>query len=517
MPLASVLALGLTDHDISPALRRPHFRVALTALMSFSASCLMVGPAAAAVAVLLTALTHTFTAPEQSVYALLILLAAGVMAWRARAPSPAKTVLLACALGATLLDRSPLMLFPLVLALFEWASARRAGTRPDARQLLILCLVPYLFLLPWMQMNWRAYGRVTVMERDAAEYNMVYGAKGMVRSIDADWTSLLPDRVETGTTTVFAWWLREVAAHPLTQAVAVLKRLAFALSQDPFLYPLALGGLWLRRRRRDFRELALLCGYFLLVHCLFTVHKEYFIPLRAPLSLLAAGLAARGEPKPEGDAGLFSERVLVALLAVTLLLCARAEAIAHEYGRLALLRPPGSDQALAEALEKAPDDAWLTFERGQRRLRSGRTAEAIADLEKASALRIDSPEWALQLAWARMLGGDPAPLLAWRAVPGRDVHIELRASLLRAQAYLRMGRLEAARRELADAAAFYRARVVHAQGPERPDEAALLADLRALPVSFRIYLPPFPPEDRGRLLAELARLPARTGAGRKKD
>ncbi|MDE1976457.1 MAG: hypothetical protein KGI84_04260, partial [Elusimicrobia bacterium] len=106
----------------------------------------------------------------QSIYSLLVLLVAIFLAYRSLNMSVLRTFLFALVLGVTLLFRSSLFLFPVVLAAYEWVVHRHKNT-DFWKHAVILCSVPYFFLLPWVRMNWVVHHQFIPFEYGQADSN----------------------------------------------------------------------------------------------------------------------------------------------------------------------------------------------------------------------------------------------------------------------------------------------------------------------------------------------------------
>lgn len=418
MPLSSLLAARL----FSRASPGPWREAAILAgLLGTAALCVLSGSASAAVAAVLVLLAwpelwprhHTYV---EFFYALFVLQAALALAWRAASPTPARTFALAAAIGASLLFRSPLLLLPPLLAALEWFRPGERG-RTRAVNALILLTAPYLPLLPWAAMNWVLHHQLSVFERGESLPNIVSASGGLVHYSEEFWRARVasePALQSQHLPRVLGWAFGEIARHPLRYAEGFAGRLAYALSLRPWLFALAAAGAWTNRREPAVRALALLCAYLLLIHCAIAVLPDYMVPLWPLLAALAAMLflppaAAELSPRLASAARGW----LLLLLAASCLAAAEADGRAVRYAWLASRRPPDSDVALAEALARAPDDAWLLYRRGWRRLQGGDRAGTAADWTRAAALRPGNALWSLHRDWARMLAGDSQPLLAW--------------------------------------------------------------------------------------------------------
>lgn len=408
----------------------------------------------------------------------------------------------ACGLGATFLTRSTLVF----LAPF-WMALERFGIRKN-RLPLWTPAAAYLFLLPWVFMNWQTRGRFQLLEGGAANMNIVTGALGVVTGAHGDYQTLMgPGWDNQGSVTL--WALRTVLASPAAAAQAAGQRLAYAFGLRPFLFCLALAGFWRLRGSEGARRLALLAAYFLGVHCLMSVEDNYFEPLWPLLAVLAAGLVSSGQSRP------VPRTILSGALGVVIVSCLMALAAAGvllRYTVLARRHPPTSPPALEEALSSSPQDAWLLLQRGRSLLSQGRSREATSALARSVAARPLFAAAKLELAWARFEDGDPQPLLTGSFEGGiRQEDLPLRAAVYRAAAALRLGRRAQAEKELEEALRLWRLSrsLLHAAATAKEKAVAELL-LRGAEARFAVkaqrLLEGKPPADAFSVLRLLARL-----------
>ena len=184
-----------------------------------------------------------------SFYTVLFLMVAGIAAWRSRAPGLWKDLFLGIAVGVSLTFRSTLALFPPVLVLGEAVLFRRTRGRGFWYGALVLCVVPYLFLVPWVHMNWAVHERFAPFELGSGSVNVIAAARGLVMGIDGDVTILLEDDSSAVERSVMGWATREVLRHPFRYISSCLVRLGHIVSLQPFLLLLALWALWVYRER----------------------------------------------------------------------------------------------------------------------------------------------------------------------------------------------------------------------------------------------------------------------------
>ena len=438
LPIANVVA-GLVDHWGLPeaSLAAVHALILALLLLAVEGE-LASGFEAWTAAAVVELLPWEY---PQNVLTLLVVIVAGLAVWRAREESFWRTFVLASAVGTSLLFRSTLAFLPPALALCDGLPRFSALKRPARINVLTILFVPYLFLAPWITMNWAAHRRIIPFEDGEAACNVVTGALGLVEIIRGPWADgpmdalMRGDPAPPGSRTnggVLMWAVRETGAHPLRFAFACAARAGLAIR---WLFPyslLAVWAFWKRRERREFQALALLSAYLLAIHCLMPVQKAYFAPLLPLLVILSASLLP---PRPALSRPA-SRRILGAASALILALAA--------YTVPLFASPPMSAGALDRGIERDPRDAWLLTRRGAERIARGDESGAAADLSRASVLRPGDAETETLLAGVAMDRGDPARALALLSSTALDLQDRLRLSLIRADALLKAGHPSAA-------------------------------------------------------------------------
>ena len=457
MPMASITATLVYSHDlIASRLREPLLEFLRAILLSAVGGLLL--PFAGLMPMLAAFLSlWRFGARveyNEFVYSLLLLLVAAVLVWRARAPSFRRSVLLALAVGITLLFRSPLAFFPPLLALAEWAFLQRRSVRAYWKHALILCVVPYLLLLPWVWMNWTVHRSLIPLEDKTADSNIVAGALGLIHTTTSGLPALVDDPAAMARPHgVYRWALKEIRAHPGRSLLAYARRIGNAFLYNPVLYFLAAAGLWIHRRRQGFWQLGLFAAYFLAIHCFMAIEERYFQPLFPLLILLGASLivpaSAPAEVEEAGPSYRLAVNVMRAFFCFFLALALYVDGVVGRYAERVRSDPGSFETALDDALSRNPDELWLLSRRAERSLLLGQVPAAAADLARIVARRPHEADFDLRLAWARMLEGEPAQLLAWPAES--DAETEFEAHVFKAHGFLRLGRGDEARAELAAA------------------------------------------------------------------
>lgn len=383
-----------------------------------------------------------------------VLAPAGLLIWRARAPSLRLSLLLGLSIGAGLLYRSTLVFFPPLLAAVEFVFLYKRSWKSYAPHAALLCLTPLLFLIPWLRMNRILHGEWVPFERGAANMNIVTGALGTVTGAHGDIRALMDPPPEDGMRSVLGWAAREIARHPGRYLRGVWERLLYAFKLEPWLFILAGAAVLGSWKRLEFRVLGLYCAYWLLITCSMSIENNYFEPLWPLLAALAAAAPLPALP-PESRQPWprVSLAPLIPAAAVCLGLGVWAAIVVASYSLKAQRRSPYSDEALDEASASSPHDAWLLQERGRRRAGRGETRLARADLRLAFRRIPDMASLKLEYAWALAQEGNSAPLTAGRFTlyPRTDFFnedIRDKVPIYRALMFWRQGRSQKAVRAI---------------------------------------------------------------------
>ncbi|MFI5361200.1 MAG: tetratricopeptide repeat protein [Elusimicrobiota bacterium] len=389
LPLSSVAAALIYGHWSPSASASKILAAALTlALLIAVGGLLDVGWAGVAAVLVLWSLFPAYGGLgdyPQWLFSVLILLIAGTMTQRARKTSDRNTLMLALAVGISLLFRSTLVFLAPALILFEFGSGR--APRARLRQALILLAVPVLFLIPWMRMNWLLNRRIVVFEDQQASCNIVTGALGVVSTLDGPWRALVPKSVANSNGGLVLWAVSEILRHPARYALSCVERVLLAAGQWQFpLSFLAAAALFIGRRRPEIRALALLSAYFVGIHCLMPVQRDYFDPLRYLLILAASTFFSASSPRSAESAPARRARgVVVGALGAMLLLALYAESKVWNYA--SIVQGESLPGLLDRELSLHPRDAWLRLADGQRNLESGKFSEAVDSFQRAARLQ----------------------------------------------------------------------------------------------------------------------------------
>lgn len=347
-------------------------------------------------------LTIRSTESEQLVYTLALLLYANAALLKLKKDNAVTAAAAGLALGVSLLVRSPLLLFPPAVIIWERFSGNRGPLRRFAVNSALFLCCSYILLLPWARLNYSLYGQFIPFEQERGSCNLITGAKGTVFTMEGDCRAYAG---LTRTESVYAWAVKTVAAAPLNYAEAVGKRLWQAALMFPFLLLAAVAALFISRRRET-RFLALLAGYFLFIHCLLSIEERYFYPLRYLLALIAAaGLFDAlkafwpGAERKDGGVLVFGG-VFAVLAGFSFWISCKT------------LSWPGRAAEPAVAVERAlaltPSDAWLHKKKGLILLSFNSTEGGLAALARYAALA-KSPSPAIVYILKTLASEKPLP------------------------------------------------------------------------------------------------------------
>ena len=512
MPLASVSDAVLFSHP-SPSVQKLYWSMTRATVYALSVilGLLLAGWAAGILA--LAALPPLAVDQLHTTYSVLVLLVAGMLVRRERTPSPVNSALLALAIGVSLLYRSPLVFFPLALAVFDHFSAPR-GARPGWKALLSFTALPYALLLPWVWLNWILKGAFIPLEHNRTGRGIVTAILGFVQKTDLDIGMFFSDTADpTRAGGVMGWALGQIGRHPLVYLDSCLRRGLYIFSFNPVLFLAAIAALWLHRRRPEWRALGLLVAYFTAVHCAVTVAPAYLVPLWPLLAALAGTLPATlleaYDPGAGAHAREAASRAFVIGLALASVFAAFTLWTVAAYGQAALRRPLRSPKVWEAAL--ATDGAscsWLLTEDGRRRLAQGDLPGARDKFSKAHALSLGDTYGELYLDWTMALQGHAAPLMRLKLDPNMETDTHIKLDFLRAQIALAHGDKATARTLITSALKRWMTPSYIVQWPAKPRPSTEI--LRTRPHSFLMasldeILRPMTARERDGFLLAIAR------------
>ncbi|MCX5796731.1 MAG: hypothetical protein NTY77_14650 [Elusimicrobia bacterium] len=431
----------------------------------------------------------------QQFFSSLVVLTAGLLIWRAQALSYGRSLLLGLALGVGLLCRSTLVFFPPMLVAFEWL-AERKPLRAYWKHALILLIVPYLFLLPFIRMNWQLRKEFVAVEYGQCDGNIIPGALGIVGTPEGNFKVLADRPLEHSE--VLGWAVRETLRHPWRYLAGYVKRVALVISWTPLLFFLALLGWWRGRSKPEIAQLSFLALYFPALYCSMSIQAHYFKPFWLLLCLLAAyGLTswlAAGWTRADRRISRLMTGAILLFLGGLLVLSGHTEWVVGTYAGNAV---PISGAALDAAIQRHPRDSCLWYERGLLRLKEG-SVGAAEDFKRAVELCPYESKYRLALA---LVEG------RWRGAPSECLKDRGDVLLMQAVAELKKGRRAEAREHIEAAMAEYDSSV-YIQG-RRADETAFQQRLQAANSEFMVGVYPLlltviRPQEALALLREMA-------------
>lgn len=363
MPYASVVLAWYHGH--APAWVRVCLPKALWAappVLAFQLGCMLSSPVAGAIgavfAVCPLSLNETGMG-EEMLYKLQVFLVAIVLAWRASLVNLRRSVLLGLSISLSLLCRSPLFLFPVLLSVYDLlACLRQAEVRRMIRSrlglVLALLAASGVFLSPWVLMNWRLDHKIILLENGRSDCNVVSGALGIVPTIVGDYRRLagIDDSVAA-----LPWAVGYVLSHPIPYIKACWGRLAMAVGFHPLVCVMFLLTLALQRKSEPYRQLGLLVFYFIGVHCLPGLDKRYLEPVWIIMLVMSVSGAAAMIPRLDSED--WKGRLLWFFWPYWG--CAFAAGLLVLFCVSAYPTQPGlpKQPQFSRALERNPDDAWL--------------------------------------------------------------------------------------------------------------------------------------------------------------
>jgi len=317
--------------------------------------------------------THKTHELEQVLYSLLLVLYVNFQTLRQGRSRLVDSLLAGLSLGLTLLVRSPLFLFPLVVLIYDLFERGRGANR-RLLNTAVFVVSAYILLAPWARLNYSLSGSFMPLEGERSSCNVITGALGTVYTMEGDCRAMA-GLAKTGP--VLPWAVKTVIAEPLNYAGAVFKRLWAVFLMFPLLLPLAVIGLLLEPRKNNLL-LALLTAYFIAVHCLLSIEERYFYPLRYLLGFLAvsgfwrAATKAREEGAPKG-------LLAFAVFSVVLLPAGLLEYYLWAYPARSAIPAIALDRALKDF----PGDPWLFKKSARTYLELDRTEDALAAFKEA--------------------------------------------------------------------------------------------------------------------------------------
>ena len=245
---------------------------------------------------------------ESMCYAAAVMLVGYALVLRARLArrSLLTELMLGAVIGFSFMIKSPLALLPPFLAIYDIWSGKLRNGETSWKLLLAGCLFPYLFLFPWMYMNYAFNGQLLFFENGRASQNIISGVMGIVYTMEGAQTVA---EFTTGSS-VLLWAAKTVLSHPLAYAASVLQRIYLAFTWYPLLFSVSLATVCRFRRDAKIQTLGCLALYFVLMHSMLSTDPRYFYPLWPVLLLCCAAMLDFGVPAGwTGREALFSKFV----------------------------------------------------------------------------------------------------------------------------------------------------------------------------------------------------------------
>lgn len=199
-------------------------------------------------------------------------------------------------MGASLLVRTPLFLFPPVVVFCDWlCSSDRL--RVFLLRSLVFLAASYVLLVPWAALNHSVSGKSAFFDDARARDNVVTAAMGSIFVMEGN--SLKAAGLAEGDS-AFSFYVREVGKKPFFHAVTVLRRLWHIFLFYPVLFTLFLAAVFFSREKGKTLVFCLPV-YFILIHSPLSIEVRYFYPLLYLLPPLIAGtfLPERFSMSPE--------------------------------------------------------------------------------------------------------------------------------------------------------------------------------------------------------------------------
>ncbi len=342
-------------------------------------------------------------------------------------------------IGCSLLIRSELFLFPLILALYL---NRLARPRIPLKEVLPILLIPYSMLIPWIYMNHAVYGHWILFENGRADNNVVAGALGMVQTMEGNFRKLAG---YTRGTSPLLWAMGETLRHPLRFGWAYLERLWFVFSLSPIITALALWSAWKLRFQESIRRLVVFCGYYIGIHCLMPVEPRYFLPIEPILCVFASvqislWVKSRWKVMEHLNFDIPQSWSLISVGSAVLFFSTFA--LGTELLVAAYPLREAHPQPLGVIVGSNPQNPWLWWRFGRKELFSGNPQKASHDFRRTLKLRM-SATIALDEAWTEAVLGQNPRLLLYSII-SRNPQIKVRSDLIEMIFYLERNRMKKA-------------------------------------------------------------------------
>jgi len=286
---------------------------------------------------------------EQSFYSFLLLLVLSLLLLRRGENSLKYGLLAGLAVGASLLVRTPLFLFPPLAVICDRIyNGKRPGFVPRS---LVFLAASYVLLVPWGALNYSLSGKFSLFDDHRAACNIITAAKGSIYTMNGDPQRAAGIGNEVG---AFEYFLREVKKKPLFYALTTLRRLWHIFLFYPLLFGLFIAAMAASREKEKLIVFGLPV-YFILVHSLLSVEIRYFYPMLYLLPPLIAGGLLPGSSDRSAPGCDFARKAAVSAFWLSFCAVLAVEALIIAYPYRAARNVPGSGSFYA-ALDRFPND-----------------------------------------------------------------------------------------------------------------------------------------------------------------
>ncbi|MBU2574057.1 MAG: hypothetical protein KKH28_08290 [Elusimicrobia bacterium] len=355
MPLFATMGSSALNLGISPVLFLIILRLAVY-LLIFSAGCLLRGYWAGIISLAgagaLEAAGALRYEDEQVFYGFFLLLALSLLLLKRRDNTLKNSLLCGLALGASMLVRTPLLLFPPAVVLFDWFYSRERSRAFVLRSLALLA-ASYVLLIPWGFLNYSISGKFSVVDGRRVACNLITGAKGSIYTMEGDPRKLAGLKPEDS---AFSFFIRETLRDPGSCALTVLKRLWHIFLLYPLLFGLFLLAMAVSRERNKLLVFGMPV-YFILIHSAVSIEGRYFYPMLYVLPPLIAVSFWPGRADQDPGRCVIAEKITAAAFWIVFcaVLAVEALVIAYPYRSAKNIKDPG---ALTRVLERFPNDRY---------------------------------------------------------------------------------------------------------------------------------------------------------------
>lgn len=327
MPLFGLVVAAASHLGIGPRLLFAIIHMGVYALV-FSAGCLLGGWRAAFVSLIAAGLFGTAGGMvyEQAFYSFLLLLVLNCLLLKLRRNTLRNSALFGLSIGASLLVRSPLFLFPPFIVLAEWLLHRAEGRAFLLRSLVFLA-ASYVLLLPWGRLNRTVTGEFALFDGGRARDNIVTSAMGSIFTISGDsYKAAGLGESEDA----YKFYFTRALKGPVFFVEVTAKRLWHIFLFYPVLFLL-----WFAAavRGRDKDKLLVFCfpAYFILIHSVLSVEVRYIYPVLYLLPPLIAGALLPRAPGPDAEPELPARRIITAAFCAASVLVILTEGLLLAY------------------------------------------------------------------------------------------------------------------------------------------------------------------------------------------